>query len=38
LRGDEQHSTEMAEKIGAGDTEFLLSEIPRELRERGREH
>jgi hypothetical protein len=31
LRGPEQHSTEMAKKIGAGDTEFLLGEIPRQL-------
>jgi hypothetical protein len=38
LRGPEQNSTEMAEEIGAGDPEFLLGEIPRQLRERGREH
>ena len=37
LRGPEQDSTEMAEEIGAGDPEFLLGEIPRQLRERGRE-
>jgi hypothetical protein len=37
LRGSEQDSTEMAEEIGAGDPEFLLGEIPRQLRERGRE-
>ena len=34
----EQDSTEMPEEIGAGDAEFLLGEIPRQLRERGREH
>ena len=38
LRGAEQDSTEMAEKIGPGDAEFLLGEIPRQLRERGREY
>jgi hypothetical protein len=38
LRDPEQDSTEMAEEIGAGDPEFLLGEIPRQLRERGREH
>jgi hypothetical protein len=38
LRGVEQDSTEMAEEIGAGDAEFLLREIPRQLREGGREH
>lgn len=38
LRGAEQNSTEMAEEIGPGDAEFLLREIPRQLRERGREH
>ena len=38
LRSPEQDSTEMAEEIGAGDSEFLLGEIPRQLRERGREH
>jgi hypothetical protein len=31
LRGPEQDSTEMAEEIGAGDPEFLLGEIPRQL-------
>ncbi len=31
LRGPEQDSTEMAEEIGAGDAEFLLGEIPRQL-------
>ena len=38
LRGPQQDPTEMAEEIGAGDAEFLLREIPRQLRERGREH
>lgn len=38
LRGDEQDSTEMAEEIGTRDAEFLLGEIPRQLRERGREY
>jgi hypothetical protein len=38
LRGDEQHSPEMAEEIGAGNPEFLLREIPRQLKERGRVH
>jgi hypothetical protein len=38
LRGPEQHSTEMAEEIGAGDPEFLLGEIPRQLGEWWREH
>jgi hypothetical protein len=38
LRSPEQDSTEMAEKISSGDAEFLLGEIPRQLRERGREH
>jgi len=28
----------MAEEIGAGDAEFLLGEIPRQLGERWREH
>jgi len=38
LRGHQQDSTEVAEEIGAGDAEFFLGEIPRQLRERGREH
>ena len=38
LHGDEQDSTEMAEEIGAGDPEFFLGEIPRQLREGWREH
>jgi len=38
LRGHKQDSTEMPEEIGAGDAEFLLGEIPRQLRERWREH
>jgi hypothetical protein len=38
LRGPEQDSTEMAEEIGAGDAEFLLGEIPRQLGERWREY
>ena len=38
LRGHQQDSTEMPEEIGTGHTEFLLGEIPRQLRERGREH
>ena len=38
LRGYQQHSTEMAEEIGPGDAEFLLGEIPRQLREGWREH
>ena len=38
LHGDEQDSTEMAEEIGAGNPEFFLGEIPRQLREGWREH
>ena len=38
LRSPQQDSTEMPEEIGAGDTEFLLGEIPRQLREGWREH
>lgn len=38
LRGYQQDSTEMPEEIGPGDAEFLLGEIPRQLRERRREH
>jgi len=38
LRGPQQDSTEMPEKIGAGDAEFLLREIPGQLREGGRKH
>jgi hypothetical protein len=38
LCGGQQDSTEMTEEIGAGDPEFFLGEIPRQLRERGREH
>ena len=38
LHGHQQDSTEMPEEIGAGDAEFLLREIPRQLREWRREH
>ena len=38
LRGHQQDSTEMPEEIGSSDAEFLLREIPRQLRERWREH
>jgi len=38
LRGHQQDSTEMAEEIGAGDAECFLGEIPRQLRQRRREH
>jgi hypothetical protein len=38
LCGDQQDSTEMTEEIGAGDPEFFLGEIPRQLRERRREY
>jgi hypothetical protein len=38
LRGHQHDSTEMPEEIGAGDAEFLLGEIPRELREGRREY
>ena len=37
LRDHKQDSTKMPEEIGAGDAEFLLGEIPRQLRERWRE-
>jgi hypothetical protein len=36
LRGAQEYSAEMAEKIGAHDAEFVLRQIPRELRGRGR--
>ena len=38
LRGLEQDSTEVAEKIGPLDAEGVLSEIPRQARQRGWEH
>ncbi len=38
LRGHQQDATEMSEEIGSGDAEFLLGEIPRQLREGRREH
>ena len=38
LCGPKQDATEMAEEIGAGDAEGFLSDVPRQLRERGREH
>ena len=38
LHGHQQDSTEMPKEIGASDAEFLLGEIPRQLREGGREH
>ena len=38
LRGPQHDSTEMPEEIGARDAEFLLGEIPRQLREGRREH
>jgi len=38
LRSHEQDSTQVAEEISADHAEGLLSEIPRQLRERGREH
>jgi hypothetical protein len=38
LHGHQQDSTEMPEEIGASDAEFLLREIPRQLREWRREH
>ena len=38
LRGPEQNSTEMAEKIGPHHAERVLGEIPRQLREGRREH
>jgi hypothetical protein len=31
LRGTEEHSAEMAQKIGAHDAEFVLRQIPWEL-------
>jgi hypothetical protein len=34
LRDDEQHSAQMAEKIGPDHTELVLSEIPRQVGER----
>jgi hypothetical protein len=37
LRSRQQDSTEMPDEIGAGDAEFLLREIPRQLRQRRRE-
>jgi hypothetical protein len=37
LRGAQEDSAEMAQKIGAHDTEFVLRQIPRELRERRRQ-
>ncbi len=38
LRGPEQDSTEMAEKIGPHDAERVLGHIPRQMGERRREH
>jgi hypothetical protein len=38
LHGHEQDSTEMSEEIGAGHAEFVLGEIPRQLREQRRKH
>jgi len=38
LRSHQQHSTKVAEEIGAGHAELLLGEIPWQLRERWREH
>jgi hypothetical protein len=37
LRGAQEDSAEMAEKVGAYDPELVLRQIPRELRERRRE-
>ena len=38
LRSHQQDSTKMAEEIGAGEAEGSLGDVPRQLRQRGREH
>jgi len=38
LHSHQQDSTKMAEEIGAGEAEGFLGDVPRQLRQRGREH